>query len=136
MSEPDLGRLLRLHGAVKAAADVQPTGDAAPILTSSYIRLREQALELVDDERRAEVEATFPAIDIVELPENAHPRLANRLEVTGGPAARTAHGLLVQLAGWLDGYVAALTLEERMRLEASERVRQERRRPPGFTGDS
>ena len=136
MSEPDLGRLLRLHGAVQAATDVTPDGNAAPALTSSYLRLREQALELVDDERRAELDATFPIIDTVELPSTPHPRLTSRLEATGGPAARTAQALLAQLAGWLDGYIAALTLEQRMRLEAEERVKQERRRPPGFTGDS
>jgi hypothetical protein len=105
------------------------------VLTSSYLRLREQALDLVDDERRAELDATFPIIDAVELPDDPHPRLTSRLGATGGPAARTAQGLLVQLAGWLDGYVAALTLEQRMRLEAEERVKQERRRQPGFTAD-
>jgi hypothetical protein len=136
MSDPDLGRLFRLHGAVKAAADVTPDGQAAPVLTSSYLRLREQALELADDERRAELEATFPIMDALELPASTHPRFAVTLQATGGPAARTAQALLVQLAGWLDGYIAAMTLEQRMRLEAEERVKQERRRAPGFTGDS
>jgi hypothetical protein len=135
-SQPDfdLGRLLRLQETIQAAAGSdEPGGLAAPVLTSSYKRLRGEVKNLISESPLVdEFERTFPEIDVVELPNE--PNAQNRfvLENAGGPLAQTAHALLQQLGGWIAGLVAERTLQARIEAEAIERVKREQRPPTGF----
>jgi hypothetical protein len=134
MPELDLGHLLRLKGSIEAAASsVKPDGSGAPALTESYMRLRSQVQQLIGESSLSgEFESTFPVIEIVDKPMD-HPRAAARAVMVHEAAAQEAKGLLGQLAGWLDGLIAEQTLEQRLRFEAEARVKEERRKPPGFT---
>jgi hypothetical protein len=137
MGELDLGRLLRLKGMVEAAASSveQPDGSAAPALTGSYMRTRAEISSLLGGSGlEQEFANAFPEIEVVEGG-HRHPRDAAAAGITDAPAARSAQVLLGQLAGWLDGLIAERTLDQRLRLEAEERVKQERRQSPGFRAD-
>jgi hypothetical protein len=127
----DLGQLLRLKGRVDAAATVtEPDGSAAPALTESYMRLREQILKMLDGgDLSAEFNESFPEIEIVGSP-GRHPRDVALAQMAHTVDARRAQTLLAQLAGWLDGLIQAETYEQRMRIEAEEKAK---RQAPGFT---
>ena len=127
-----LGQLLRLKGMTEAAGTaVAADGASAPALTESYIRLRDQIANLLQGDFADEFDAAFPVVEEVRQPMD-HPRAAARAAIIHEAAARRARTLLGQLAGWLDGLIAEATLEQRLRFEAEERVKAERRQPPGF----
>jgi hypothetical protein len=128
----DLGQLLRYKGMVEAASTaVDADGAAAHALSESYMRLREQLANVLEGDLSDEFNAVFPEIEI-PAPVQVHPGAAARAAIAQTPAARRAQVLLTQLAGWLDGLIAEQTLDQRLKLEAAERVAQERRKPPGF----
>jgi hypothetical protein len=139
MAELDLGQLLRLRGMIESAAtSVTADGDGAPALTESYARLRGLARDFVEapDLNIDEFDPAFPEMDVVEFAEHEHPRRLMARNTTYAPQAKRAQALLGQLGGWVSGLIDEITLEQRLRFEAQERVKQERRQPPGFRPDS
>lgn len=131
MDSLDLGRLLRLKGAISALTrteKVQPPD--APSLTEGYRRMRAQVTDLVGDgDLRDEFEAMFPRLP--EFTGAAGPGrdlIAWHTEATG--AALEAQRLLDQLAGWIGGLIDEQTLPDRIAAEAEARVKQEK----GFEG--
>jgi len=138
MAELDLGELLRLRGMLESAATGPADGDGAPALTESYTRLRGLVRDYVEAHglNIDEFDPAFPEIDLVEFPEHQHPRDFAARTMAHTPQAKRAQALLGQLAGWVSGLIDELTLDKRLRLEAEERVKQERRQPPGFRSDS
>lgn len=139
MPEVDLGELLRLRGMTDSAAtSVTADGEGAPALIESYTRLRGLTREFVGANglNIEEFDSAFPEIDAIDLRQFEHPR--NRMHRKGmyAPQAIRAQALIGQLGGWLSGLFDEVTLERRLRLEAEERVKQERRQPPGFRSDS
>lgn len=136
MPDLDLGELLRLRGMIESAASsVEADGNGAPALTESYSRLRGLTRDYVEAYglNIDEFDPAFPEVEVVEYPEHEHPRRLAARDRTYAPRAKQAQALLGQLGGWVSGLIEELTLEQRMRLEAEERVKQERRQPPGFT---
>jgi hypothetical protein len=137
MAEFDLGQLLRLEEAIKAAAgtDTEPDGASAVALTESYMRLRGQVLKFVKgSDLEAEFESTFPEIKITERPPSDPFEVQAAIQEGKFPA-RQAQSLLAQLAGWIGGIVREMTLEQQMRLDAEARAKQAAKQPPGFTAE-
>ena len=125
----DLGRLLRLKGTVESAVSgVEIDWMAAPGLTESYNRILDEVRGLVEGTSLAEELERFPEI------ENYRERGPSpRAVAEGGSAAKRAASMLGQLAGWLDGLIQEQTLDQRLKYEAEERVKLERRKRPGFS---
>jgi hypothetical protein len=109
MTDRDTGQLLRLKGAIEAAAGIPAEASAASALTETYQRLRVQALEIAEKrELRAEFEAMFPEIESAPDPpehprESLHVVWKRQAEVK----AQRASGLLHALAGWVEGLLAS-----------------------------
>lgn len=134
MADLNLGQLLRLRGVVEAATEsVSIDGAAAPALTEGYGRVRALVRGSLDGYREliAEFEELFPEIDLAEV--QSHPVAVDRARRALAAEANRAKALLDQLGGWLQGAIDELTLDQKLQLEAEERVKQERRKPPGFT---
>ena len=118
-----------------AAGAVKPEASSAHALTDSYARLRAGALLLMEenDDLKQEFLSTFPEMEVTPGPEQGMP--LDKFVMRGASdeiAAQRAAALLSQMAGWFEGIVAEQTLERRLELEAQERIKQERRIPPGF----
>jgi hypothetical protein len=130
----ELGPLLRLKAMTdEAASSLEPESASAPAFTEAYNRLRAAVRELVDKTPiEGEFLNFFPEIEQVSVSLSQHPREAVREMVRFESAAKQARLLLGQLAGWVDGLIQEQTLERRLRLEAEERVKQERKQAPGF----
>lgn len=121
MADLDLGRLLRLKSMAESAApSVEPDGYSAPALTGSYARLRAEIARMLEGSGlEQEFANAFPEITVIKHARNT-PRVATR----DASAAREVRILLGQLGGWLEGLIAERTLEQRLRYEAEERMRQ------------
>jgi hypothetical protein len=129
----DLGKLLRLKGMVESAASaVDPAQpESAHAITDSYQRLRAQVGELVGgSDLEGEFTASFPEIDVARFEPRRGSLIAEGAAALN--AAQRARVLLGQLAGWLEGLIVERTLQQRIEAEAAERVKQERKQPPGF----
>jgi hypothetical protein len=100
----DLGKMLRLHGAVKAAADDGPSRETRYI----YERTREQVRSAVASDLHAEFDSIFPSIQD---------------DTTIVTPTR-----LKEMAGWLDGIIATETLSQRIKADADAKARAEARR--------
>jgi hypothetical protein len=82
----DIGRVLRLHGAITstlAAVPIEQAGLTGEALPASYTRLRGEAIDIIPLKARDEFERLFPE----------------------DPKANEARVLLATLAGWLGGFV-------------------------------
>jgi hypothetical protein len=109
MTDSDIGRLLRLKGAIEAAAGIPAEAPAASALTETYQRLRAQALETAGDrDLRTEFEAMFPEIEPAPDPPD-HPRESLHIvwKREAEVKAQRASGLLHALAGWVEGLLAS-----------------------------
>jgi len=116
----DVGRFVRLVGAIRAAIDSADPGLAAVAgnaLAQTYSRLRAEARNLVPDDRRDELDRVCP----------------ETLQATGGSrmllqAARfnAARSALSILAGWLQGFVDEARMAMEARAYAEARVKEER----------
>jgi hypothetical protein len=132
LNEP-LPRLLRLRGMV--ARSVPPDGNAvgssdAPGLTDAYNRLRDAACETaaqlgLDPD---EFDRELPA-----LPSAADPRTAGMATQRAMLAsARSAATSLRALAGYVEGLIEAVVLEQKITMEQVQAAREAARQPPGF----
>lgn len=133
MNSFDLGRLLRLKGAIDSmSGGGKPEPADASSLTEGYRRMREQVAEMVAGaEVESEFEAMFPTLEafIETSPTGGQGLIEWHHRATS--AATRAQGLLNQLGGWLEGLIAEQTMPERIQAEAAERVKREQ---PGFDG--
>lgn len=130
-NEP-LPRLLRLRGMV--ARSVPADGaklsyqDAAG-LADAYIRLREPvrkfAIDLGVDQ--TEFDAELPELDRPREPHTS-PDLLMKL----GSEASHAASRLRSLAGYVEGLIEAVVLDERITMEQIDAARAAARQPPGF----
>jgi hypothetical protein len=102
-------------------------GASAHALSDGYMRLRNQIGTILDGDLSDEFNAAFPEIQVPQLGPGSPSRT-----IALTPQARRSQALLAQLAGWLEGLIAERTLDQRLRYEAEERVKLERRKPPGF----
>lgn len=120
----DVGKILRLAGAVEKAAKIETE---YPVQTSSAVSERYKALRLevaraVEDDAREEFDRLFPA-ELGGYGRNPNDMLEKFY------AART---LLETLAGWLDGFIQ----EARMTIEAEAYARERvKRESVGFKGE-
>jgi hypothetical protein len=122
MANIDLGRYLRLQGAIQAALDAVDQGNAvvgAEAMRTSYTRLREEARSAIPDEQAAEFNRLFPA----ELPQ---PTARHSPQGLDAVKYMTARSLLASLKGWLDGYVSEVRIGVEAEAYAKERVKAER----------
>jgi len=119
----DVGRFLRLQGAVRAAAGAISEDHAvvgADAMMQSYQRLR------------GEVRIAIPPEDVDEFDRVCPPNVPSfATPPYGVPIAQAdkfhaARGLLEQMAGWLEGYVRHAEMQANAEAYAAERVRQER----------
>jgi hypothetical protein len=124
----EIGRLLRIHAMLTEAAQTEATKRSVIALVRAYNSLRSEMLNALagDDlaELRQECERLF-----VELTEP--PMIDWMREETANEALLN----LRKLAGWIQGLIDEQTLETRLRMEAEERVKKERRPPTGFAAE-
>lgn len=103
--EIDVGRFLRLQGALHGAASSYPWDSAvmgSAALAGAYERLRAETAEIIPEPYRAELDRLFP--------HDAGPRSPGdpRMMAKRFSQAKT---LLDSLAGWLGGFVREAQLE-------------------------
>lgn len=122
----DVGRFLRLQGAIQAALDSIPMDQAVVAeqpMKDAYLRLRAETRSVIPGETLEEFDRMFPTE--VKVGPTGSSRMVIR-------AARfnAARSLLGSLAGWLDGFVqeARMTIEA----EAYAHARVEEERGVGF----
>lgn len=127
-----LPRLLRLRGMVSRSVP----GDGAKIgyqdaagLADAYIRLREPVRALATEMGVAgeEFDAELPPHQLPSAP-RTDPSLLMQL---GSEAARAA-ALLRSLAGYVEGLIEAVVLDQRLSMEQVQAAREAARQPPGF----
>lgn len=128
-----LPKVLRLRGMVARAvpADtVTLTNTDAQGLTDGYNRLRNSvrsfAIEL--DLDAAEFDQEFPPLDPVGLPYNVG---MGEMQI-GTSRAKTAATLLRSLAGYVEGLIEAVVLDQEISMQQIEAAREAARQPPGF----
>jgi hypothetical protein len=118
-NEINMGPVIRMREMLAAAAQaVKPDATGAHALTESYVRLRKEALRIVEENGLPEEEFvnTFPEIDVVEPPDRSeHPRQWMKREVELEALAKQAASLLQQMAGWFDGVVIEYMPDRRMK---------------------
>lgn len=127
-----LARLMRLRGMV--ARSVPPDGteitykDAAG-LTDAYVRLREAARSLATDLGMdgSEFNAMLPGM---QPPKAPFPDPKTMLEL--GSAASHAATALRALAGYVEGLIESVVLEQQITMEQVQAAREAARQPPGF----
>ena len=119
----DIGRYIRLQGAIRASIDAVPEGQA-PVagmaMVNVYRRFRAEAKKVIPSDHAEEFDAMFP--DDVAI-QRANPRddlLDSAARYTG------ARLLLATLAGWLDGFVQEAKMQIEADAYAQARVKEER----------
>ena len=114
-----MGPVIRMREMLAAAADaVKPDATGAHALTESYVRLRKEALRIVEENQLPEEEFlnAFPEIAVVEPPDRSeHPRQWMKREVELEALAKQAASLLQQMAGWFDGIVIEFMPDRRQK---------------------
>ena len=118
----DLGKVLRLHGAITSALEAAPEGQAAvagSALAMTYTRIRTEVRDIIPDEQAEEFDRIFP--EQVPTGRSVGGQLMRQAEHFN--QART---LLGSLAGWLDGFIREAHMHAEVAAYAAERIRQER----------
>lgn len=121
MRDLDIGRFIRLRNAIQLASDASDGDGSAVTLAESYLRFRAEALDLVPDENKDELQRLCPEIDGQEIGSITSGSVAIAVRVQQRELLAKARVLLGALAGFLDGYVE----ETKMRIEAEEKARLE-----------
>jgi len=127
-----LPRLMRLRGMV--ARSVPPEGadvtynDAAG-LADAYSRLRDAARSLAVDLGMdgSEFDATLPGMPPPRAP-YTDPRVVMELNSAASQAATR----LRALAGYVEGMIEAVVLDQQITMEQVQAAREAARQPPGF----
>lgn len=104
----DVGRFLRLQGAIDAAASAVPADHAATAVTAlvgSYASLREEVRLAIDEEFRDEFDRLFPS---VALPSSPRGLGAGFDPFQSADEANQARTRLRTMSGWLGGFVREL----------------------------
>jgi hypothetical protein len=115
---------------VEAATKIEADASSAAALTESYNRVRSEVEEFVSGTPVAEeFGRTFSELEAPAERLRPNPMVMATLK----EAAQSATVQLGQLGGWLDGFIQEQTLHERLRLEAEEKVKADRRQQPGFS---
>src|SRR3954447_21854100 len=112
----DISRYLRLQGAIRAAIDAVPEGQAAlagHAMMNAYRRFRSEARANIPNEQFSEFDAMFPTEVIFE---RANPRDDLQDAAAEFNAARLQ---LSTMAGWLDGFCSGS-----QDADGSERLRE------------
>jgi hypothetical protein len=119
----DISRYLRLQGAIRAAIDAVPEGQAAlagHAMMNAYRRFRSEARANIPNEQFSEFDAMFPTEVIFE---RANPRDDLQDAAAEFNAARLP---LSTMAGWLDGFVQEAKMQMEANAYAKARVKEER----------
>ncbi len=127
----DVGKFLRLQGAIKSSLDAIPVDQAAvaaDAMLTTYERMRSEVRDAIPKEHHKEFDRLFPAT--IERPVN---NPGGRLALIAG-RFNSARSLLGSMAGWLDGYVQAARMQMEAEAYAQARVKEER--GVGFKGPS
>lgn len=106
----DVGRFLRLQGAIDAAASAVPEDHAATAVTAlvgSYSALREEVRAAIDTKFHAEFDRLFPVMPVPPAP-NVR---AGFDPFRSADIANEARTRLRTMAGWLGGFVQEARLE-------------------------
>lgn len=116
----EVGRFMRLRGAIQGALDAIPVDQAAVAgraMAARYRIFRHEAQKVVPKGYLDELESLFPEAPI------AGGRRDVREEAETYNQAR---GLLGALAGWLDGFIQEARSQAETEAYVRERVKQER----------
>ncbi len=106
----DVGRFLRLQGAINAAVAAVPADHAATALTAlvgSYASLREEVRQVIDENLHGEFDRLFPAMDV---PATANVRRGFD-PIQSADMANQARTRMKTMGGWLDGFVQEAKLQ-------------------------
>lgn len=123
----DVGKFLRLKGAIQGAMDAVPTGSAAfsgTSLVDAYLTLRKETAEAIPEELAEEFDRQFKPSPF---------KAGSGMRSIGAGQAQTfneARALLGKMAGWLDGIIQEARLEAEAAAYAAARLKEERK--PGF----
>lgn len=115
----DVGKFLRLQGAIRAAHESIPPDHAVmggTAMERAYERLRIEVQDAIPNEHLQEFDGLFPE------------HIGGFGHSPRGEAERfhAARSLLASMAGWLDGYVQAARMEMEAQAYAEARVKEER----------
>jgi hypothetical protein len=133
LNEP-LPRLLRLRGMVVRSVpgeDAKLGQTDAHALTDAYIRLREAVRKVALD--LGESEAAFDGPLPAKSPLTQHVTVGPSAQsVVLASAATDAASLLRALAGYIEGLIETVVLEQKISMEQVQAAREAARQPPGF----
>jgi hypothetical protein len=121
----DVGRFLRLQGAITSALAAVPVEQAAmtgEALPTSYTRLRGEAIDIIPAKVRDEFERLFPEHPFTRRGHTSGPRFA----IETANRANEARAILGTLAGWLGGFVAEARMKQEAAAYAQARIKAER----------
>jgi hypothetical protein len=131
LNEP-LPRLMRLRGMVARSVppdDAKITHSDAAGLADAYIRLRESVRSVAVD-LGADNDEFASVLPPLEPPRTPSPAASVLLKVAS-EASRAAN-LLRSLAGYVEGLIEAVVLEQQITMEQVQAAREAARQPPGF----
>jgi hypothetical protein len=107
----DVGRFLRLQGAIDAAVAAVPPDQAATAVTAlvgSYVSIRSEVRLAVGDEFHEEFDRLFPTMTVPPAP-NVMNRGFDPFK--SADIANDARARLRMMAGWLGGFVKEAELD-------------------------
>jgi len=115
----DIGRFIRLRSAIQQSSETGSEQSAAGPLAESYLRFRAEALDLVPEGDREELQRVCPEIDEQEIGRIPRGSINPEARVLERELHAQAKVFLGSLAGFLDGYVE----ETRLRIAEEEQAR-------------
>lgn len=102
----DVARFLRLQGALNAAVAAVPADQAARAVTAlvgSYVALRGEVRQVIDERLRAEFDRLFPVMVVPRAPNLR--RGGGFAPIKSADIANQARTRMKTMSGWLDGVV-------------------------------
>lgn len=121
----DVGRFLRLQGAITSALTAVPVEQAArsgEALPTAYARLRGEAIDIIPAKARDEFERLFPEDPLTARGWTRGPGYATDT----ANRANEARAVLGMLAGWLGGFVDEARMEQEAAAYAAARIKAQR----------
>jgi hypothetical protein len=128
-----VGKLLRLQGMVTAAASTEAARDSAAALVHAYNGLQDELRASLESDETMDLAEEFDRLfPPLAEPGEFSPVLAVESHARLAAAAEEGRTRLVQMGGWIQGLIEEITLQERMRLEAEAKAREQAKPRTGF----
>ena len=121
----DVGRFLRLRGAIISTLAAVPVDQAAmsgEALPTSYNRLRGEAIDIIPAKARDEFERLFPEDPLTPRRRTGGPNY----QMETANRANEARAILGTLAGWLGGFIDEARMKQEVAAYAEARIKAER----------